>query len=324
MALTARLSFIDTTENEPEGDPEDLFAGSLGVIFTDDVTNQHGDASTALHYTSPHLSKPLRIELSDPKAAQDRSLFSHFLWNASLLLADLIEAGTLGLQAGGDTTGAGAGTVELGKNVPVPPLKNFDIRGKSTIEMGAGTGLPSLMAALLGAKRVLVTDYPAPVVIENLTKNVELNLKHQEAAKDVEVAVEGHGWGELETPLAVENKGAFDRVLCADCLWMEEQHENLRRSIAWFLSDDPEARAWVVGGYHTGRKKMRGFFDDEELRKLGLEVERLWERDCDGIDREWAWDRGAEDLDITGRKRWLAISVLKRIRKDAEGGKAER
>ena len=79
-----------------------------------------------------------------------------------------------------------------------------------------------------------------------------------------------------------------------------------------------------MGGYHTGRKKMRGFFDDEELRKLGLEVERLWERDCDGIDREWAWDRGAEDLDITGRKRWLAISVLRRIRKDAEGGKAER
>lgn len=327
MALTARLSFIDTTENQPEGDPEDLFAGSLGVIFTDDVTNQHGDASTALHYTSPHLSKPLRIELSDPKQAQDRSLFSHFLWNASLLLAELIEAGTLGLPAGGDTTGAGAGTADVGKLVPVPPLADFDIRGRSTIEMGAGTGLPSLMAALLGARRVLVTDYPAPVVIENLRKNVELNMKeHQEGqdAKDVDIKVEGHGWGELETQLAQENKGAFDRVLCADCLWMPEQHENLRRSIAWFLSEeDPEARAWVVGGFHTARKGMRGFFDAEKLGEVGLEVERLWERDCDGNDREWAWDRGAEDLDTVGRKRWLAVSVLRRIRKDAGGDKAE-
>ncbi|KAL0467034.1 hypothetical protein QR685DRAFT_575080 [Neurospora intermedia] len=326
MALTARLSFINTTQNESSDDPEDLFAGSLGVIFTDDVTNQHGDASTALHYTSPHLSKPLRIELSDPKIAEDRSLFSHFLWNASLMLAELIEAGTLGLKAGEDTTGAGAGTVDVGKRVAVPPLADFDIRGRSTIEMGAGTGLPSLMAALLGAKRVLVTDYPAPVVIENLRKNVELNLKDQKgAARGVEVAVEGHGWGDLETPLALENKGAFDRVLCADCLWMPWQHENLRRSIAWFLSeDDTGARAWVVGGYHTGREKMRGFFDAEKLREVGLEVERLWERDCDGNDREWAWDRGAEDLDITGRKRWLAVSVLRRIRKDVDDGKAER
>ncbi|KAK3398909.1 hypothetical protein B0T20DRAFT_184391 [Sordaria brevicollis] len=326
MALTARLSVINTgSEND---DPEDLFAGSLGVIFTDDVTNQHGDASTSLHYTSPHLSKPLRIELSDPTVAEDRSLFSHFLWNASLMLADLIEAGTLGLKAGDDATGAGAGTASVGEKVKVPELESYDIKGKSTIEMGAGTGLPSLMAAMLGAKRVLVTDYPAPVVIENLRKNVELNLKDQEAVKGVEVAVEGHGWGELETPLAKENKGAFDRVLCADCLWMPEQHDNLRKSIAWFLKEnDPEARAWVVGGFHSGRAKMRGFFDADKLREVGLEVERLWERDCDGNDREWAWDRGAEDLDVTGRKRWLAVSVLRRIRKDAgsdDDDKAER
>lgn len=323
MALTARLSFINSSDSS-SSDPEDLFAGSLGVIFTDDVTNQHGDAFTSLHYTSPHLSKPLRIELSDPKVAEDRSLFSHFLWNASLMLADLIEAGTLGLKAGDDTTGAGAGTTEVGKEVKVPDLKEFDIKGKSTIEMGAGTGLPSLMAAMLGAKRVLVTDYPAAVVIENLRKNVELNLKDH---KGPEVAVEGHGWGGLSTPLARENKGAFDRVLCADCLWMPEQHENLRKSIAWFLKeDDPDARAWVVGGFHSGRAKMRGFFDEEKLREVGLEVERLWERDCDGNDREWAWDRGTEDLDVTGRKRWLAVSVLRGIRKDADGddGKAER
>lgn len=328
MALTARLSFINNSENDE--DPEDLFAGSLGVIFTDDVTNQHGDAFTSLHYTTPHLPKPLRIELSDPKVAEDRSLFSHFLWNASLMLADLIEAGTLGLKAGEDTTGAGAGTADVGKIVPVAEAKEFDIKGKSTIEMGAGTGLPSLMAAMLGAERVLVTDYPAPVVIENLRKNVELNLKDQEALKmkGVEVAVEGHGWGELSTPLAKENKGAFDRVLCADCLWMPEQHENLRRSIAWFLKeDDFEARAWVVGGFHSGRAKMRGFFDEEKLKEVGLEVERLWERDCDGNDREWAWDRGAEDLDVTGRKRWLAVSVLRRIPREDAGGdddKAER
>ncbi len=94
MVLTSRIALTGATES----DPEDFLSSSLGVIFPDDVTSQHGDADHGLAYTSPHLPKPLHISLADPKAEEDRRLFSHYLWNSSLLLAELIEAGTLGLS----------------------------------------------------------------------------------------------------------------------------------------------------------------------------------------------------------------------------------
>ncbi|KAK3359363.1 hypothetical protein B0T25DRAFT_95838 [Lasiosphaeria hispida] len=315
MALTARLS-----SSGPIGDePEDFFASSLGVIFPDDVTNQHGDERHGLVYNSPHLPKPLQISLADPKKDEDRHLFSHFLWNSSLQLAELIEAGTLGLADDRSDRENG------GAKVVVPPISHFDITGHSTLELGAGTALPSLMGALLGARRVLVTDYPAAPVMETLQQNIISNAQPSfspsgrivAAAVDPDdagpsgIQVQGHGWGELDTPLARANKRAFDRIFVADCLWMPWQHENLRASVAWFLAEGSASRAWVVGGFHTGREKMRGFFDAEALIAHGLEVEYIWERDCDGVDREWAFDRGVED--VTVRKRWLAVAVLRRV-----------
>ncbi|KAK0739711.1 hypothetical protein B0T21DRAFT_346994 [Apiosordaria backusii] len=316
MALTSRLTLTgpDTT------DPEDYLSSSLGTIFPDDVTTQHGDADHGLLYTSPHLPKPLQFSLAKITEEKDRHLFSHYLWNSSLMLAELIEAGTLGLEIpwsglGGDIT-------------------DFNVSGMSTIELGAGTALPSIMGGLLGAKRVVVTDYPAPEVLKTLKENVMNGVRkensppdHGEGGKRIrleEVVVEGHGWGELDTPLARDNKHKFDRVFVADCLWMGWQHGNLRRSVGWFLKEgeDENARAWVVGGFHTGREEMRGFFEEEALGGEGLEVERLWERDCDGEEREWVWDRGVEDVRV--RKRWLAVGVLRRIRKEAgSNGKGE-
>jgi predicted nicotinamide N-methyase len=191
------------------------------------------------------------------------------------------------------------------------------------IELGAGTALPSIMAGLLGARRLVVTDYPAPAVLKTLRQNVMGAVKAKLAPEGrfavEEVLVAGHEWGKLDTELARENRCAFDRVVAADCLWMPWQHDNLRRSIAWFLGEGEDARAWVLAGFHTGRDKAGAFFKKETLAEVGLEVEHLWERDCEGEDRELSLDRGVDDL--SERKRWLAVGVLKRIRK--LGGEGE-
>ena len=50
---------------------------------------------------------------------------------------------------------------------------------------------------------------------------------------------------------------------------------------------------------------------ERRLARLGLEVERIWERDCHGAERPWSLDRGLED--VTERK-WLVVAVLRRIR----------
>jgi len=279
---------------------------------------EHGFAGQGLVYTSPRLPKPLHITLADPTGDEDRRLFSHFLWNSSLLLAELVEAGTLGLSATGESASSARQDRAAGA-VDVAPSRDFDIAGLSTIELGAGTALPSIMAALLGARHVVVTDYPSDVVMKTLRQNVAANTQPSFSPSgrivSVEdgagIQVEGHGWGELDTPLAVKHRHTFDRVFVADCLWMPWQHGNLQRSIGWFMKADAAARAWVFGGFHTGRANMCGFFDEGELAKEGLEIERIWERDCDGFDRAWVTDRGVED--ITERKRWLAVAVLKRV-----------
>ncbi|KAB5550931.1 nicotinamide N-methyltransferase [Coniochaeta sp. 2T2.1] len=292
--LTSRI----TLTGPPADDPEDFLSDSLGIVFPDDIMNVHGDGEHGLLYTSPHLPKPLDISLADPQGEEDRKLFSHYLWNSSLQLAELIEAGSLGRE-------------RLDSRFS-PPLSTFSVRGLSVLELGAGTALPSLMASLLGASSVQVTDYPSPATITNLRSVVRQNCVPSNSPLGTvsPVSVEGHEWGDFSTPFAAKNKGNFDRLLVCDCLWMPWQHEKLRRSVGWFMEDGPEARAWVVAGFHTGREKMRRFFERESLREEGLEVEMMWEMDCDGVEREWEWDRGREDENL--RKRWLVVAILKR------------
>lgn len=91
---------------------------------------------------------------------------------------------------------------------------------------------------------------------------------------------------------------------------MPWQHQHLLSSTAHFLKRDPSARAWVVAGFHTGRRSMRGFFDASFLRGAGLEAEALWEVDCMGAERAWAWEREGEDAGEEV-KRWCAVGILK-------------
>lgn len=303
MSLVNRLESVNEAEQ-----PEDFLGESLGVIFPDDVLTNHGEASNSLRYSSPYLPKSFYIRLADPDTEDDRRLFSHYLWNASLMLAEFIEAGTLDVQLPkrlGCEGGAALVDGRFGEN-------QFDVRGLSTIELGAGTALPSMMSAVLGASRVVATDYPAPVIIEILRANMAFNAQppfspYGKVAD--QVVVNGHAWGSLSSDdFAVENKGTFDRVLACDCLWMPWQHDNLRKSISWLMKDGSGSRAWLVAGFHTGRQNMSGFFDVQKLADVGLEVESIWERDVEGEERAWATER----KDDSHAKRWLIVATLKK------------
>lgn len=264
-------------------DPEDILSSALGVIFPDDITNQHGDRDNSVIYLSPSLG-PLTLTLADPKGEDSRKLFSHFLWNAGLQLAEFIEEG---------------GVQETG----------WSVEGEKVLELGAGTGLAGIVAALKGAREVVLTDYPAPEVLANIRENVERNVSSRKDKSRVgEVRVEGHEWGFLGDAFSEANRESFDRILVADCLWMPWQHLNLLKSIRWFMNAN--GKAWVVAGFHTGRRKMRGFYEESALMEAGLEVEKIWERNAEGMEREWTVDRGVED--VTERKRWLVIGILKR------------
>jgi predicted nicotinamide N-methyase len=265
-------------------DPEDYFGDSLGVIFPDDITNQHGEPDGAVIYMSPRLGD-IKLYLADPKGDSNRLLFSHFLWNSGIQLAEFIE-------------GEGA----------------WDVKGKTVLEVGAGSGIAGIVAAKAGAESVIITDYPALEILANLEKNVKENLPEESRigreGRPAACSVQGHEWGELseDDDFVQAHRASFDIILVADCLWMPDQHSNLMKSISWFLK--PSGKAWVVAGFHTGRFKISRFFDAESLAAQGLEVESIVERDPVGNEREWVTDRGIEDK--TKSKRWLVVSVLRR------------
>lgn len=189
----------------------------------------------------------------------------------------------------------------------------WGVKGEKVLELGAGTGLAGIVAALGGASEVVISDYPAPEIVANIKSNVERNIDARREKEELgPVSVEGHAWGVLTDSFSVENKNTFSRILVADCLWMPWQHLNLLKSISHFMKDE-DGKAWVIAGFHTGREKMRGFYEEEKMKETDLEVEKIWERNAEGMERDWAVDRGVED--VTERKRWLVIAVLRRRRR---------
>ncbi|SPN98796.1 related to NNT1 Putative nicotinamide N-methyltransferase, has a role in rDNA silencing and in lifespan determination [Cephalotrichum gorgonifer] len=297
---------------KPDSEPEDFLSSGLSVIFPNTVAEAHGSVDDALLYTSPHLPRPLRIELSDPSGERERVLFAHHLWNSSLLAVEFIERGSLGVERDGLPTEAEdeASKGRRADQRPSLPMSTFDVRGKSIVELGAGGGLPSTVAALLGAEEVYVTDYPSPSLLSTLRANVARNIAKENSPTGYipgKVQIGGHMWGDLAT--LEDRMHAFDIVIAADCLWMSYQHQNLLTSISHLLKETPDARAWLIAGFHTGRHNMRTFFDGTFLRTRGLELEAAWEVDYMGVEREWAWER--EDEDASTKGRWSAVGILK-------------
>ncbi|PQE10331.1 nicotinamide N-methyltransferase protein [Rutstroemia sp. NJR-2017a WRK4] len=294
-------------EPEPSAlEPEDFMQDSLTTIF-DAVVNQHGDGdlvgtdreqkvvfSTGVEKEKGGVGE-VKVGLYRPGGGwEQRGLFAHYVWNAGVLGGVLIE----GEEEGGEGEGVQGG----GKKREV-----WTVQNDSLLEVGSGTGLVGIVAALKGAARVVISDYPEEGLVGNIRANVDFNIKDKDTREKVEVR--GHEWGVVEGGWERENRGAFGRVVACDCLWMPGEHGNLRRSLGWFLRGD--GRAWVIAGFHTGREKLRGFFDKDALAEVGLEIEELYERNAYGEEREWVDDRGYEDN--VARKSWLVVGVLRRI-----------
>ena len=159
-------------------------------------------------------------------------------------------------------------------------------------------------------KKVAITDYPAPPILDAIKANVAANLKEPLRAR---VSVEGHLWGDTSSAFATANAHKYTRVLAADCLWMLGEHDNLAKSMLHFLADTPSARVLCIAGFHTGRAKVVPFFE-EAAPQQGLEVEDIYEMDADGARRAWATERDGGAENIGERKKWLVVARLRRRR----------
>ncbi|KAF2415963.1 hypothetical protein EJ08DRAFT_703764 [Tothia fuscella] len=297
-----------TANAEPE--PEDLFQSSLGLIFTDDLQNQHGDPGTTVTYRSNGYGD-LEFEIADPSGENERTKFAHYLWNAGVLMGEFV--GGREKEKGNDSDYDGVWGMRKfeGKRewwLDVDEEEMWKIRGEKVLELGAGVGLVGIMSVLAEAEEVTITDYPAPTIIDTLAQNVTKNIPQELQPK---VTVQPHQWGDLTTPFALAKKEYYTRILAADTLWLPQQHLNLAKSMLHFLSKDPGARIFVIAGFHTGRAKMACFFE-ETLPGVGLEIEEIWEMDADGRRRPWSAVADEIGDKVGERKKWLVVARLRR------------
>lgn len=103
-----------------------------------------------------------------------------------------------------------------------------ELRGCSAVELGAGTGLVGIVAALLGA-HVTITD--RKVALEFLKSNVQANLPPHIQPKAV---VKELTWGQN---LGSYSPGEFDLILGADIIYLEETFADLLKTLEHLSSN---------------------------------------------------------------------------------------
>ncbi|KAK4057986.1 Protein N-terminal and lysine N-methyltransferase efm7 [Microbotryomycetes sp. JL221] len=124
-------------------------------------------------------------------------------------------------------------------------LKDKKGKGKAVIELGAGGGLPGLVAALEGADKVVISDFPDPALVNNIAKNIELNVESHRASGAAESAAIGFTWGSSPSSMFEkirdenEPNRKFDLILLSDLVFNHSQHGALLDSCEALLAQAP-------------------------------------------------------------------------------------
>ncbi|KAG0006481.1 nicotinamide n-methyltransferase [Modicella reniformis] len=119
---------------------------------------------------------------------------------------------------------------------------------KNVLELGAGAALPSFVAAINRASKVIITDYPDSDLISNIQYNAEHVAPQQ--TKEGIVVVQGYLWGSNTKPLlahlnpamsnspsaspsagdTAEPKQLFDTIILSDLLFNHSQHRSMLKT----------------------------------------------------------------------------------------------
>ncbi|KAL7009350.1 Protein N-terminal and lysine N-methyltransferase efm7 [Cystobasidiomycetes sp. EMM_F5] len=122
------------------------------------------------------------------------------------------------------------------------------IEGKRVLELGAGGGLPSLISALEGSKKTIVTDFPDPDLIRNIKHNIETNIPLHLPSK---IVAEGYTWGtKTDNLIALNNGQPFDTILAADLVFNHSQHSALLKTCQLALAGSTSPAVLLFYSHH--------------------------------------------------------------------------
>ncbi|KAF0688495.1 Aste57867_19896 [Aphanomyces stellatus] len=103
-------------------------------------------------------------------------------------------------------------------------LNDVDLTAKRVIELGAGIGVPGMVASLLGAKDVVITEQPELVPL--LRTNIRRNFQTIDAGRSVAAAA--LSWDRAAATAFCDTFGTFDIVLSCDCIYQPLYGESWR------------------------------------------------------------------------------------------------
>ncbi|KAK7464883.1 Protein N-terminal and lysine N-methyltransferase efm7 [Stygiomarasmius scandens] len=177
-------------------------------------------------------------------------LWGHYLWNSALCISSYLDEHP-----------------ELCKD-------------RFVLELGAGGGLPSIIAALNNAKKVVLTDYPDASLIENMQYNVDQNIQRPEIRSNVHV--EGYIWGHSVQPLldilpneSISNKRGYHLIILSDLVFNHSQHDSLLKTCELALAgndstrDAPEPCVLVFYTHHRPHLAHRDMEFFEKAKSKG-------------------------------------------------------
>lgn len=230
---------------------------------------------------------------------------AHHLWNGSRVISDWFQE-DVEEEGEGDADSAGQGQGQGQQQPPRHPRHRRryedEIKGKTVLELGAGAGLPSIMAAVLGAKKAVVTDYPDVDIVETMWKNVdgcELIPRSNQPSQEQQqqppqekgfnhdqniITAKGFIWGADPRPLLAqlqpfgEEERGFDVLILADLLFRHSEHGKLIDTIRDTLKRTRDAKAFVFFTSYRPwlQHKDLAFFD--LARERGFVVDKVLEK----------------------------------------------
>ncbi|KAF7316112.1 hypothetical protein MIND_00129300 [Mycena indigotica] len=166
--------------------------------------------------------------------------------------------------------------------------------GRNVIELGAGTGLPSLLLSICDPPpaSVIVTDYPDPGILGNLARNIERNKHLVSPGCDLHCC--GHEWGTDVSAISSLSKRPdhkYDMIILSDLLHFHSSHAMLISSVVALLATD--GCVHVAAGYYTKPHVCENFLrlaaesglDFDEVIAGGGERDWLGFMDVGGLDK---------------------------------------
>ena len=140
---------------------------------------------------------------------------------------------------------------------------NIDVRDKFVVELGAGTGLPAIIAALSGARLSIATDRNE--IIEKCTKkNIDSVSEHQE-----NLNLEVLDWDSDSSGSFVKNHGTPDIIIGADLIYHESAFAPLVETLLALSEGNTQIIITGKERYKRLNQKFLNLLGKFEVTKFG-------------------------------------------------------